>query len=47
MYFIKGAEQGHLDSIFNLAQMYKDGHLVQKNLKRALDYFKLAADMGD
>ena len=45
--FTLAAEQGDVDSQFNLALMYKDGEGVEKNLEEAVRLYTLAADQGD
>ena len=42
------ASKGDLDSIKKLANMYDEGKGgAQKNLSKALEYYKIAADKGD
>ena len=40
------AEQGHAESQFLLGNAYENGHVVMKDLKKALDWYKRAMDQG-
>ena len=46
-WYKKGAEQGHLDSIVNLAFMFELGKGVEKDKERALELFSQAVLLGD
>lgn len=41
------SDQGLADAQFNLGVLYVKGLGINQNLKKALEYFRLAADQGD
>jgi TPR repeat protein len=45
-YYLKASEMGDGRASFRLAQLYDDGKGVPKNLKMALQYYKLSAERG-
>jgi hypothetical protein len=46
-YFQQAVNCGHLASCFNLALMYERGVGVKRDLKKALDLYRMAASVGD
>lgn len=45
-WFEKGASKGHLSCMYELGVMYSSGNLVKKDVKKAFELFKKAADHG-
>lgn len=43
----KSADGGHVPALFNLGYCYETGAYVKKDIKRAREYYKRAADSGD
>jgi TPR repeat protein len=44
--FLAGAEEGHIDSQFNVALMYENGIGVDKDAKKALEWYRKASLQG-
>ncbi len=45
-YYSKAAEKGYVPSIFNIAVYHKEGTHVEKDIIKAVELFRKAADMG-
>ena len=45
-YYSKAAEKGYVHSIFNLAVYYEEGTHVEKDIIKAVELYRKAADMG-
>ena len=42
----EGGEQGHRSAQYNLGLMYRDGHGVDVNYKKAIEWYEKAAEQG-
>jgi len=45
-YYSKAAEKGYVPSIFNMAVYHEQGNHVEKNIIKAVELYRKAADMG-
>jgi len=45
MWFAKAVEHGHVDSIYNLAELYHVGNGVEKNYEKRNELWKLATSL--
>ena len=45
-YYSKAAEKGYVPSIFNLAVFHEEGTRVEKDIMKAVELYRKAADMG-
>ena len=45
-YYSKAAEKGYVPSIFNLAVYHEEGTHVEKDIKKAVELYRIAADLG-
>ena len=45
-YYLKASEKGYVQSMYNLAVYHKIGRYVEKDLSKAVAWFRMAADMG-
>ena len=46
VWFLKGSDLNHTDSIVGLANLYRNGNGITKDTAKALDLFKKAASLG-
>ena len=46
-WFQRASEQGHSKAPFNIAIIYGNGEVTDKNLALALEYFLMAAERGN
>jgi len=45
-WYVSAAKQNHSEALFKLANFYKEGKYVKKNIKKALSCFNKAGEQG-
>ena len=46
-YYEKATENGNVNAMYSLAQMYDYGVVVEKDIDKAVEFYEKAADNGD
>ena len=46
-YYEKAANNGNVNAMYSLAQMYDYGVVVEKDIDKAVEFYEKAADNGD